>query len=116
MAKKLKPHPLDKHHVTHYAIFVCMIVAMVVFVMSFGSGPLVGKAFDVVGDVFPLSMSFTVDDATGLLTSTGAFDSPQGYQHITIGEVVNGKVTVNFENAGKKVINSEVVQLEKLYK
>jgi len=30
--------------------------------------------------------------------------------------IINGKVTVNFENAGKKVINSEVVQLEKLYK
>ena len=30
--------------------------------------------------------------------------------------IINGKVTGNFENAGKKVINSEVVQLEKLYK
>ena len=30
--------------------------------------------------------------------------------------IINGKVTVNFENAGKKVINSEIVQLEKLYK
>ena len=30
--------------------------------------------------------------------------------------IINGKVTVNFENAGKKVINSELVQLEKLYK
>ena len=30
--------------------------------------------------------------------------------------IINEKVTVNFENVGKKVINSEVVQLEKLYK
>ena len=30
--------------------------------------------------------------------------------------ILNGKVTVNFENAGKKVINSKVIQLEKLYK
>ena len=30
--------------------------------------------------------------------------------------IINGKVTVNFENAGKKVINSEIVPLEKLYK
>ena len=30
--------------------------------------------------------------------------------------IINGKVTVNFENAGKKVINSKVIQLEKLYK
>ena len=34
-----------------------------------------------------------------------------------IGQVqsmINGKVTVNFENVGKKVINSEIIQLEKL--
>ena len=30
--------------------------------------------------------------------------------------IINGKVTVNFENAGKKVINSKVIRLEKLYK
>jgi len=30
--------------------------------------------------------------------------------------IINGKVTVNFENAGKKVIDSKVIQLEKLYK
>ena len=30
--------------------------------------------------------------------------------------IINGKVTVNFENAGKKVINSKVILLEKLYK
>ena len=29
--------------------------------------------------------------------------------------IINGKVTVNFENVGKKVVNSEVVQVEKLY-
>ena len=28
--------------------------------------------------------------------------------------IINGKVTVNFENVGKKVINSKVIQLEKL--
>jgi len=30
--------------------------------------------------------------------------------------IINGKVTVNFENVGKKVINSEIVRLEKIYK
>ena len=30
--------------------------------------------------------------------------------------IINGKVTVNFENVEKKVINSEIIQLEKLYK
>ena len=30
--------------------------------------------------------------------------------------IINGKVTVNFENVGKKVINSTVIQLRKLYK
>mgnify|MGYP001372289730 CR=1 FL=1 len=29
--------------------------------------------------------------------------------------IINGKVTVNFENVGKKVINSENINLEKLY-
>ncbi len=29
--------------------------------------------------------------------------------------IINGKVTVNFENVGKKVINSKVIKLEKLY-
>ena len=28
--------------------------------------------------------------------------------------IINGKVTVNFENVGKKVINSNLVNLEKL--
>ena len=28
--------------------------------------------------------------------------------------IIKGKVTVNFENAGKKVINSEVIYLEKV--
>ena len=27
--------------------------------------------------------------------------------------IINGKVTVNFENVGKKVINSENIKLEK---
>jgi hypothetical protein len=30
--------------------------------------------------------------------------------------IINGKVTVNFENVGKKVIMSEIVRLEKIYK
>ena len=30
--------------------------------------------------------------------------------------IINGKITVNFENVGKKVINSKIIQLEKLYK
>ena len=30
--------------------------------------------------------------------------------------IINGKVTVNFENVGKKVINSEIVKIEKIYK
>ena len=30
--------------------------------------------------------------------------------------IINGKVTVNFENVGKKVINSEIIRLEKVYK
>jgi hypothetical protein len=36
-----------------------------------------------------------------------------------IGQVqstINGKVTINFENVGKKVINSEIIRLEKIYK
>ena len=28
--------------------------------------------------------------------------------------IINGKVTVNFENVGKKVINSSLINLEKL--
>tara|TARA_Y100001958_G_scaffold146308_1_gene125898 strand:- start:152 stop:337 length:186 start_codon:yes stop_codon:yes gene_type:complete len=28
--------------------------------------------------------------------------------------IINGKVTVNFENAGKKVINAKNVELEKI--
>ena len=30
--------------------------------------------------------------------------------------IINGKVTVNFENVGKKVINSEIIRLERIYK
>ena len=30
--------------------------------------------------------------------------------------IINGKVTVNFENVGKKVINSKIIRLEKIYK
>ena len=30
--------------------------------------------------------------------------------------IIKDKVTVNFENVGKKVINSKIIQLEKLYK
>jgi transcription elongation factor GreA-like protein len=30
--------------------------------------------------------------------------------------IINGKVTVNFENVGKKVINTEIIRLEKIYK
>ena len=27
--------------------------------------------------------------------------------------IINGKVTINFENVGKKVINSEIIKLER---
>jgi len=30
--------------------------------------------------------------------------------------IINSKVTINFENVGKKVINSKVVRIEKIYK
>ena len=30
--------------------------------------------------------------------------------------IINAKVTINFENVGKKVINSEIIRLEKVYK
>jgi hypothetical protein len=30
--------------------------------------------------------------------------------------IINGKVTINFENVGKKVINSEIIKLKKIYK
>ena len=30
--------------------------------------------------------------------------------------IINSKVTINFENVGKKVINSEIIKLEKIYK
>ena len=30
--------------------------------------------------------------------------------------IINGKVTVNFENVGKKVISSKIIQLEKINK
>ena len=30
--------------------------------------------------------------------------------------IINNKVTINFENVGKKVINSEIIKLEKIYK
>ena len=29
--------------------------------------------------------------------------------------IINGKVTVNFENVGKKVVNASLINLEKLY-
>ena len=28
--------------------------------------------------------------------------------------IINGKVTINFENVGKKVINSQMIKIEKL--
>ena len=37
-----------------------------------------------------------------------------GIGHIQ--SIINGKVTVNFENVGKKVINSKIIKLEKIYK
>jgi hypothetical protein len=30
--------------------------------------------------------------------------------------IINGKVTINFENAGKKVINAEIIKIEKIHK
>jgi len=30
--------------------------------------------------------------------------------------IINVKVTINFENVGKKVINSEIIRLEKIYR
>ena len=33
-----------------------------------------------------------------------------------IQSIINGKVTVNFENVGKKVINSNYIQLKKINK
>tara|TARA_B100000767_G_scaffold101289_1_gene97248 strand:+ start:25 stop:195 length:171 start_codon:yes stop_codon:yes gene_type:complete len=30
--------------------------------------------------------------------------------------IINSKVTINFENVGKKVINSKIIRLEKIYK
>ena len=30
--------------------------------------------------------------------------------------IINGKVTVNFENVGKKVINAEIIRLERINK
>ena len=30
--------------------------------------------------------------------------------------IINGKVTINFENAGKKVINAEIITLKKVNK
>ena len=33
-----------------------------------------------------------------------------------IQSIINGKITVNFENVGKKVINSNNIQLEKINK
>ena len=30
--------------------------------------------------------------------------------------IINGKVTINFENVGKKVINSEIIRIERIYK
>jgi len=30
--------------------------------------------------------------------------------------IINGKVTINFENVGKKVINTELIKIEKINK
>ncbi len=30
--------------------------------------------------------------------------------------IINGKVTINFENSGKKVINAEIIKIEKIHK
>ena len=30
--------------------------------------------------------------------------------------IINGKITVNFENVGKKVINAEIIKLERIIK
>jgi hypothetical protein len=30
--------------------------------------------------------------------------------------IINDKVTINFENVGKKVINSKIIKIEKIYK
>ena len=30
--------------------------------------------------------------------------------------IINGKVTINFENIGKKVINAEIIKIEKIHK
>ena len=30
--------------------------------------------------------------------------------------IINNKVTINFENVGKKVINAKIIRLEKIYK
>ena len=30
--------------------------------------------------------------------------------------IINGKVTINFENVGKKVINAKIIKLEKIDK
>jgi len=30
--------------------------------------------------------------------------------------IIDDKVTINFENVGKKVINSKIIRLEKIYK
>ena len=30
--------------------------------------------------------------------------------------IINGKVTINFENVGKKVINTEIIKLERINK
>ena len=30
--------------------------------------------------------------------------------------IINGKVTINFENVGNKVINSKIIRIEKIYK
>ena len=29
--------------------------------------------------------------------------------------IINGKVTVNFQNVGKKVINAKIIELKKIY-
>ena len=34
---------------------------------------------------------------------------------VQVQSIINKKVTVNFENVGKKVINAENIELEKIY-
>ena len=40
----------------------------------------------------------------------------KGWGNGQVQSIINGKVTINFENVEKKVINAKIIQLEKLYK